>query len=103
MARTELFSRKQPGGVYTIEGIDKQPGAVFFVHSGTGTDGAGYGKNPDSPVATLDYAIGLCTASKGDVIYVLPGHAENLTTATSLTMDVAGVKVIGLGWGPLRP
>lgn len=101
--RTALFSNHQPGGIFTITDIEEHPGSVFFVHSGTGTDGAGYGRNPDSPVATLDYAVGLCTASKGDVIYVLPGHAENLTGATSLTMDIAGVKVKGLGWGTLRP
>lgn len=103
MARTELFSRSQPGGVYTISNIGAHPGAIFFVHATTGTNGAGYGQNPDSPVASLDYAVGLCTASQGDTIYLLPGHAESLTTATSLTMDVAGVKVIGLGSGALRP
>ena len=103
MAKTALFSQTQPGGVFTVTDIEQHPGSVFFVHSGTGTDGAGYGRNPDSPTATLDYAVGLCTASKGDVIYVLPGHAESLTTATSLTMDVAGVKVVGLGWGAKRP
>ena len=103
MGKTALFSQHQPGGVFTISDIEQHPGSIFFVNSATGTDGAGYGQNPDAPVATLDYAIGLCTASKGDVIYVMPGHAENLTGATSLTMDVAGVSVIGLGKGSLRP
>ena len=103
MARTALFSQHQPGGVFTISNLEQHPGSIFFVHSGTGTDGAGYGQNPDAPVATLDYAVGLCTASKGDVIYILPGHAENLVSATALTMDVAGVAVIGLGRGSLRP
>lgn len=101
--RTALFNRVQPGGVFTIADFVAHPGDIWFVHSGTGTDGAGYGQNPDSPLATVDYAVGLCTASKGDVIYVMPGHAESLTTATSLTMDVAGVKVVGLGFGGLRP
>lgn len=101
--RTALFNRVQPGGVFTISDFGAHPGDIFFVNSVTGTDGAGYGQNPDSPLATLDYAVGLCTASKGDVIYLMPGHAESLTGATSLTMDVAGVKVIGLGWGALRP
>jgi hypothetical protein len=103
MARTELFARKQPGGVFTIAGLERQPGSIFFVHSGTGTNAAGYGDNPDSPVATLDYAIGLCTANKGDVIMVLPGHAETLAAADGFDVDVAGVKIIGLGWGAQRP
>lgn len=103
MARTALFSQHQPGGVFTISNLEQHPGSIFFVNSATGTDGAGYGQNPDAPVATLDYAIGLCTASKGDVIYVLPGHAENLTLATSVNCDVAGVTIIGLGEGTLLP
>jgi hypothetical protein len=98
--RTALFSRHQPGGVFTIHDLPNHPGNVIFVSSVTGTDGAGYGDNPDAPVATVDYAIGLCTASKGDVIYVLPGHAE---TTTAIALDVAGVRIIGLGFGANRP
>jgi len=78
------------------------PGETFFVHSGTGTDGAGYGRNPDSPVATIDYAIGLCTANKGDVIYVLPGHNEGLGNA-QIAVDVDGISIIGLGRGSAAP
>jgi hypothetical protein len=89
--------------MFTIEDVVEHPGSIFFVHSGTGTDGAGYGRNPDSPLATVDYAVGLCTASKGDVIYVLPGHAETLAGATALVLDVIGVKVIGIGHGTLKP
>ncbi len=100
--RTALFSRTQPGGVFTIADIDEHPGDIFFVHSGTGTDGAGYGQNPDSPVATIDYAIGLCTDSKGDVIYVMPGHNEGLGNA-QIAVDVAGISIIGLGRGSAAP
>lgn len=105
MGRTALFSRHQPGGVFTVDDLGEHPAEIFFVGSTvTGaTDGAGYGKNPDAPVATLDYAIGLCTANKGDVIYVLPGHAETLTAAGAVTCDIAGVKIIGLGEGADRP
>jgi hypothetical protein len=102
-ARTELFVRKQPGGVYTIAGLEQHPGDIFFVHSGTGTNGAGYGRNPDAPLATIDYAVGLCTADKGDVIYVLPGHAEVVSAAAGLDLDVAGISIIGLGNGSLQP
>lgn len=101
--RTALFNRAQPGGVFTISDLEEHPGDIWFVNSATGTDAVGYGQNPDSPLATLDYAIGLCTASQGDVIYVMPGHAENLTAADSVDCDVAGIKIIGLGWGALKP
>lgn len=101
--RTPLFSRNQPGGVFSIVDVPAHPGSIFFVHSGTGTNAAGYGDNPDKPVATIDYAIGLCTADKGDVIYVMPGHAETIINATGLVPDVAGVSIIGLGQGRQRP
>jgi len=105
MGRTALFSRKQPGGVFTIDDIKEHPGTILFVGSTvTGaTDGAGYGQNPDSPVATLDYAVGLCAANKGDTIYVLPGHVETLSAAAAVALDVAGVSVLGLGVGNDRP
>lgn len=101
--RTALFARKQAGGAFTIFDLDRHPGDIFFVCSVTGTDGAGYGQNPDSPCATIDYAIGLCTASKGDVIYVLPGHVESIVAAAGIALDVAGVSIIGLGVGNNRP
>jgi len=78
-------------------------GNVFFVDSGstTGGDGASNGTSPNTPFLTIDYAIGRCTANNGDVIFVMPGHTENLTG--SIALDVAGVSVIGLGQGHTRP
>lgn len=61
------------------------------------------GKSPQTPFSTLDYAIGQCSANRGDVIYVLPGHAETVSTAAFIAIDVAGVSIIGLGRGSLRP
>lgn len=52
--------------------------------------------------ATVDAAVGLCTADSGDTIYVLPGHTETVT-ASSLTLDVAGINVVCLGSGSNRP
>ena len=103
MARNPLFSRTQPGGLFNIVDVINHPGDIFFVHSGTGTDGAGYGQNPDAPLATVDYAVGLCTASKNDVIYVMPGHAESFLAANGFDVDISGVKIVGLGNGANRP
>jgi len=77
-------------------------GKVFYVNSVTGSDG-NKGDNPTKPLATIDKAIGLCTADKGDVIYVLPGHAETIASATSLVPDVDGISIIGLGNGTNAP
>jgi hypothetical protein len=102
---TKLFGRHQPGGLFAI--IDKEiyPGNIFWVDSGNaaGSDADGYGQNPDAPFKTIDYAIGKCTASNGDVVIVLPGHAENITTATAINCDVAGVTIQGIGSGSLIP
>lgn len=103
MARTELFSRKQAGGAFTIAGVDRHPGNIYFVHSGTGTNAAGYGLNPDAPLASVAYAFSSDLVVSGDVVYVLPGHAETISAAGSITADIAGVQVIGLGVGNARP
>ena len=82
--------------------IPSTTGSYFFVHSGTGSNG-NTGEDKDHPFATIDYAIGKCTASKGDVILVMPGHAETIADATSLVPDVAGISIIGLGSRNNRP
>jgi len=101
--KTALFSRHTPGGVFNIEDQSVTTGDRWFVHSGTGTDGAGYGTHPDSPCATLDYAIGLATASQGDIIYCMPGHNEALDAGTDCVVDKIGLTIIGLGRGSNRP
>jgi len=89
--------------MFAVEDTNVTTGARWFVHSGTGTDGVGYGQNPDAPTATLDYAIGLATASVGDIIYVMPGHAEAISAAADIAVDKIGLKIIGLGEGSNRP
>lgn len=102
-ARSALFVKRHVGGLFAVEDMSVTTGARFFVHSVTGTNAAGYGTAPDKPCATIDYAIALCTASKGDIIYVMPGHAENVTAATGIAADVIGVQIIGIGEGALIP
>lgn len=102
---TALFSRRQPGGMFAIESMDITTGARWYVGSTvTGAaDSVGAGRNPDTPFATLDYAIGQATANQGDIIYVMPGHAETVATAAALDFDTAGIRVVGLGWGDTKP
>jgi len=56
-----------------------------------------------APFATIDYAIGQTTTLKGDVILVMPGHTETISTAAAIDLDVATTAVIGLGDGTNRP
>jgi hypothetical protein len=100
--RTTRFVRHTPGGVFNVEDQSLSTGDRWYVHSGTGTDGLGYGTHPDSPVATIDYAIGLATASQGDIIFVMPGHAESITIG-GIDVDKIGLSIIGLGNGNNRP
>jgi len=78
-------------------------GNVFFVDSGATNASDGNVGSKESPCATLDGAVNLCTAANGDVIFVMPGHAESLAADSAVDIDVAGVSVIGLGKGDNRP
>lgn len=78
-------------------GIPATTGKVLFVDS-NGTNGDG--SQLDKALLTLAGALSLCRANKGDVIVVMPGHTETLTASPTF---VAGVRVVGLGWGNQRP
>lgn len=71
---------------------------VCSTYGSNGNDGT-----LEAPYSTIDYAIGKCTASRGDTIVALPGHVETVTAAAGLALDVAGVNIIGVGEGSLRP
>jgi hypothetical protein len=49
---------------------------------------------------TLAAAIAAATASRGDEIHLLPGHAETITTAI---VNKIGLNIIGHGNGDMRP
>ena len=96
-----------PKGAFRINGVPMQgeqftTGDVYFVDSSTGLS-SNSGETIGAPLATIDQAINKCTANKGDVIYVMPNHAETLSAATSLVPDVAGISIIGLGSGSQSP
>ena len=77
-------------------------GKFYFVDRSTGDNGNS-GLSPKEPLATIDEAIGRCTANKGDHIIVMPGHTETISAAGGIAADVAGVTIIGLGVGSNRP
>ncbi len=86
-----------------------QPGEVFWVNSTTVLAKQGVGGSDGNrgtytkPFSTLDFAVGQCTASRGDIIVLMPGFTESIATATALALDVAGIAIVGLGGGSLRP
>lgn len=75
-------------------------GNIYFVDSVTGSATGGY--TADAPAATIAQALALCTANNNDRIYVFPTHVESIG-ASGLAWNKAGVAIIGLGQGNLRP
>lgn len=102
--RSSLYYRRGSGGKVAIEDMSVSTGKRFFVDSGNSAaaDDSTAGFTPDKPIATLAYAVSACTANKGDIIYLMPGHNENIADA-QIAIDKAGVSVIGMGSGTLRP
>lgn len=89
-------------------GSDILCGNVYWVGANAGLSWVAGVDSPECgvkerPFASLDYAIGQCTANNGDTIYLLPGHTSTISAAGSVTCDVAGINIIGLGTGSLRP
>jgi hypothetical protein len=78
-------------------------GKDFYVDSTTGSDTDNNGRTPERAFATLDAALAKCTANKGDRVFILPNHTETITGAGGITLDIAGVDVIGLGRYDARP
>tara|TARA_Y100000310_G_scaffold237033_1_gene240286 strand:- start:663 stop:1598 length:936 start_codon:yes stop_codon:yes gene_type:complete len=105
-AASPLYYQKAFGAFASVVNMSVFPGNVFWVDSGqtdTGADTAGFGVHPDAPFLTIDFAVGQCTANQGDVIFVMPGHAETVSAAAGLDLDVAGITVIGIGDGAATP
>lgn len=75
---------------------------VAYVHA------SGRSLNQDEDIntriyTTINAALALCRASRGDIVIVLPGHTENVDAADDWSNLVAGTRIIGLGHGNLRP
>lgn len=95
------------------QGLLGTTGRVFYVNStaaaGTSGTSAGFGRTPNTPFSTLAacLAIGSTaggpTASNGDVIVLMPGHAETISAAGTITVATAGLTIVGLGNGDNRP
>lgn len=80
-------------------------GNIWFVDSAAAGAGAatGYGYTREAPFSTLAYAFSSALPVAGDVILVAPSHAESLSGPAAIAANIAGVRVVGLGWGNYRP
>lgn len=82
--------------------LPRARGRDFYVSSVVGRAGTS-AKNPDNAITTIDAAVNLCGASRGDRIILMEGHAETISSATAINLDIAGITIIGIGSGALRP
>ena len=96
----------------TIRGVplsSTHPGEVYWFNSSSvvakngiagsdGNDGSYH-----QPFGTLDGAVGKMKANRGDVLAIMPGSSVTISAAAAVAFDVAGIAIIGLGVGSLRP
>lgn len=80
----------------------KVVGDEFYVSSVDGDD-THNGRSSAKAVATIAACLDLMTANNDDVMYLKPGHAETISAAAGLALDVAGVTITGVGAGSLQP
>lgn len=84
-------------------------GKVFYLNNASGMNGVddqAHGLTKALPFATLAYAIAQCTASAGDTIIAMEGHAESIIDAGATTgndLSKIGISLIGVGYGSNRP
>jgi hypothetical protein len=79
-----------------FEGITS--GTHYYVHDSDGNNNND-GLLATTAKATLINAVATATANKHDVIWLLPGHVETISSAAALTIDKADITVIFLGTG----
>jgi hypothetical protein len=91
----------QPGKVYFLNNSSiLAPGGIAGSDNGPGTWKQPY-KTLAGALANTDVAN--FSPGRNDIIMVMPGHAETISSATALAINVKGIMVMGLGNGALRP
>lgn len=105
MPRSQLNSsvnnyRTREHDNYDFRSYLRHSGNIYYVDSGAASGGNGL--SPEYAKQTLAAAVSLCTANNGDVVYVLEGHSEDIAAA-GVNINTAGITIIGLGHGALRP
>lgn len=98
--RTGAASPISPAAKYFFVGATSLPSYSDYLQE-FGVDADGQNRT----FATLQTALSDANivSARGDVIFILPGHTETLTSAGAVAISKTGVAVIGLGLGGLKP
>lgn len=104
LSRYGAFSRSlglmSPGAKYHFVGLASLSWYGDFISEfGVDADGG----NRVFPTLTAAIADSNVVASRGDVIVILPGYTQTISSSTALSISKAGLTIIGLGNGSLRP
>lgn len=86
-------------GIITPYGTLLKPGGrvAAYVRSTGAQDGEDHFAASGNLVSTLQAGLARCRSGQGDIVYVLPGHTESISTADFFTNLVAGTQIIGVG------
>jgi hypothetical protein len=86
-------------GIITPYGTLLKPGGrvAAYVRSTGAQDGEDHFAASGNLVSTLQAGLARCRSGQGDIVYVLPGHTESISTADFFTNLVAGTQIIGAG------
>ncbi len=92
------FYQAMPG-IITPYGTLLKPGGrvAAYVRSTGAQDGEDHFASSGMLVSSLQQAMARCRSGQNDIIYVLPGHTESVSTADFYTNLVAGTQIIGVG------
>src|SRR3989304_2715109 len=86
-------------GIITPYGTLLKPGGrvAAYVRSTGAQDGEDHFASSGNLVTTLQAGLARCRSGMNDIVYVLPGHAEDVSSADMFTNLVAGRQVMGVG------
>lgn len=83
-------------GIRTPFGTLVPPGARVAAYVGPQSESTDAYSASSLLVSTLNAGLARCRSGKGDIVFVLPGHAETITTANAFSNLVSGTRIIGV-------
>lgn len=89
------FVGNQSVGQRTAFGTWLPPGARVAAYVGPQSESTDAYSSSSLLVSTLAAGLARCRAGKGDVVAVLPGHTETVSTTTMLDALVSGTQILG--------
>jgi hypothetical protein len=84
-------------GLRTPHGTWLPPGSRVAAYVGPQSESTDAYASSSLLVSTLNEGLARCRSGKGDVVALLPGYTENVSTADYASSLVAGTRIIGVG------